>query len=210
MSWPKALVTPSPPLRRHSGDTLPGARRELLPEHHRQIADRPRRIGLEQLADRRERKVPRRSFLEHAEAREHAHNAIERGRVCFGLCGDLLNRACHRIHVIGDPKPRHCRDRIKELLAEEQLHHYERRRGSLRCRLYHQSCPLTKRMPTLAAEFDASMTATLRIWPHSGAGFARARGNSGHGAGLMTSQSECSEWSGEDRAKGPDPTLSPP
>jgi hypothetical protein len=41
-------------------------------------------------------------FLEYACAGEHAHDAIERGRVCTCLPSDLLNGHWCRVHVVSD------------------------------------------------------------------------------------------------------------
>ena len=88
-------------------DVLIGAGGEFLAEHHRHGAQRARRVGPEQLADRGQREMARRPFPEHAEAREHAHHAIERGRVRARLGRDLLDRPWRAVHVIGDAEPRH-------------------------------------------------------------------------------------------------------
>jgi hypothetical protein len=88
-------------------DVLIGPRGELLAEHYGHVAERARRVCLEQLADRRKCEVPRWTFLEHAKTREHAHDAIERGRMCASFCSDLLDRFRCSIHVIGDAEPCH-------------------------------------------------------------------------------------------------------
>ncbi len=108
-----------------NGDMLVGARGKLLAEHHGHVAHRPGRVGLEHLADRRQRERARRAFLEHAEARQHPHDAIERRRMRADLTGDLLDWLGRAIHLVGNAEPRHARQRIGELLAEQELHHHQ-------------------------------------------------------------------------------------
>ena len=62
---------------------------------------------LSKLADRRQRKVALRPLLEDAEAREHPHHAVERGRVRSRLGGNLLDRLGLAGHVVGDTETRH-------------------------------------------------------------------------------------------------------
>ena len=120
------------------GEVLVGARGPLVAKHHGEISDRTRHIRFEQFAGRCQGEMARRPLLEHAEAREHAHDAVERGRVRTRLGGNLLNRLRFAIHVIGDAEPRHAGQRISELLAEQKLHHHLlRRRRRLRWTIGH-------------------------------------------------------------------------
>jgi hypothetical protein len=59
-----------------------------------------------------------RLFAEHTEAREHAHDTIERGCVRLGLGRDLFDRPRHAVHMVGNSEPGHTRQRKSNLLAK--------------------------------------------------------------------------------------------
>jgi hypothetical protein len=97
-----------------------------------------------------------RPLLEDAEAREHPHHAVERGRVRSSFGGNLLDRLGLAGHVVGDTEARHAGQGISELLAEQKLHHHQRRRErALRRLIVHRGSPCFEFagdcLPTLAA-----------------------------------------------------------
>ena len=84
------------------GDVLVGSGLRTPRRTSSPCIERARGAGLEQIADRRQREVALRSLLENAEAREHAHDPVERGRVGSRLGGNRLDRLRLAAHVIGD------------------------------------------------------------------------------------------------------------
>ena len=115
-----------------------GAHRPFIAEHHRRVAHGSRHVGLEQCAERGQRELGARLLGEHADARQHAHHAVERRGMSADFRRKLVGGDRRVAHVIGDAKPRQCRQRRRELLAEQKLRHDPLwRDGGLRRRIGH-------------------------------------------------------------------------